>query len=144
MEDDGWVVVVDRPEPPEDGGDVLVVELLGLVAVVEEELELVGAPESSSSDAVVVVVESSVGVVVVVVVESEEGSVVGLVSTVVDVVALPSPGSGSPRSARAGPAETQTNATHAVVMAIARRTRLSISRVSWVRGNGNAVDHIGA
>jgi hypothetical protein len=132
--DDGRVVVVDRPEPPEDGMDVLVVELPGPVVVVEEELEVVVAPESSSAGTVVVVVEGSFGVVVVVVVESDEGSVVGVVSTVVDVVALPPPGSGSPTSAREGPAETQTTATHTVVRVIARRTRLSITRVSWVRG----------
>jgi hypothetical protein len=140
--DDDRFVFVDRPEPPEDGMDVLVVERPGPVVVVEE-LDVVVATESSSAGEVEVVVEESVGPVVVVVVESDEGSVVGVVSTVVDVVALPPPGSGSPSSAKAGPAETQTIATHTVVRVIARRTRLSISRVSWVRGNGNAVEHIG-
>ena len=136
VDDDGRVSLVDRPEPPEDGMDVLVVELPGRVVVVEE-LEEVVAPDSLSAGAVVVVVEGSVGgsvgVVVVVVVGSVGGSVVRVVSTVVDV-ALPPPGSGSPSSARAGPAETQTTATHTVARAIARRTRLSITRVSWVRG----------
>jgi hypothetical protein len=132
-------LLVDRPEPPEDGVDVLVVELSGPVVVVEE-LDVV-APESLSAGAVVVVVEGSAAVVVVVV--ADEGSVVGVVSSVVDVVALPPPGFGSPSSAQAGPAETQTIATHTVVRVIARRTRLSMNRVSWVRGNGNAVDHIG-
>ncbi|MCA1847149.1 MAG: hypothetical protein LC792_28945, partial [Actinobacteria bacterium] len=137
--DDGRVVVVDRPEPPEDGMDVPVVELRGPV-LVGVEVDVVVAPESLSAGTVVVVEERSVGVVVVVVVvvgsegRSEGGSVAGVVSTVVDVVALPPPGSGSPTSARTGPAETQTTATHAVVRAIARRTRLSITRVSWVRG----------
>jgi len=132
--DDDRFLFVDRPEPPEDGMDVLVVELPGPVVVVVVELDGVVAPGSLSAGAVVVVEEGSVGVVVVVVEESEGGSVTGLVSTVVDVVALRPPGSGSPTSARTGPAETQTIATHTVVKAIARRTRLSITRVSWVRG----------
>jgi hypothetical protein len=140
--DDDRFVCVDRPGSPEDGVDVLVVELPGPVVVVEE-LEVVVASESSPAGAVlVVVVEGSVGTQVVVVVGSAAGSVVGVVSTVVDVVALPPPVSGSPSSAKAGPAETQAIATHSVVRAIARRTRLSMSRVSWVRGNGNAVEHI--
>ena len=135
VDDDGRVSLVDRPEPPEDGMDVLVVELPGPVVVVVVELDVVMAPESLSAGTVVVVVEErSVGVVVVVVEESEGGSVTGLVSTVVDEVALPPPGSGSPTSARTGPAETQTSATHSVVKAIARRPRLRITRVSWVRG----------
>jgi len=133
--DDDRFLSVDRSEPPEDGMDVLVVELPGPVVVVEE-LDVVVAPESSSAGEVEVVVEELVGPVVVVVVGSDEGSVV------VDVVALPPPGSGSPSSAQAGPAETQTIATHTVVRVIARRTRLGITRGSWVRGNGNAVDHI--
>jgi hypothetical protein len=144
-EDVGRVVVVDRPDPPEDGRDVLVVEPRGPVVVVEGELDVVVAPASSSSaGSVVVVGEGSVVVVVVVVGESGDDSVVGVVSTVVDVVALPPPGSEPPRSATADPVGTQTATTHSVVRAIARRVRLSITRVSWVRGNGNAVDHIGA
>ena len=139
--DDGRVVVVDRPVPPGDGMDVLVVEGPGPVVGVDVEVVVVSA--SSSAGTVVVVVEGSEMVVVVVVVDSEGGSVVGVVSTVVDVVALPPPGSGSPSSATAGPAGAQTIATYNVVRAIARRTRRCISRVSWVRGNGNAVDHIG-
>jgi hypothetical protein len=141
--DDDRFLLVDRPEPPEDGVDVLVMELPGPVVLVEE-LDVVVAPESSSAGAVEVVVDDGSGEpVVVVVVESDEGSVVGVVSIVVDVVALPPPGSGSPSSAKAGPAETPTITTHTVVRVIARRTRLSNTRVSWVRGNGNAVDHIG-
>jgi hypothetical protein len=59
-------------------------------------------------DGRVVVVEGDSVVVVVVVVESVgDGSMVGVVSTVVDVVALPV--SGSPSSARAGTAGTQTS-----------------------------------
>ena len=139
--DDGRVVVVDRPVPPGDGMDVLVVEGPGPVVGVDVEVVVVSA--SSSAGTVVVVVEGSEMVVVVVVDDSEGGSVVGVVSTVVDVVALPPPGSGSPSSATAGPAGAQTIATYNVVRAIARRTRRCISRVSWVRGNGNAVDHIG-
>jgi hypothetical protein len=139
--DDGWLVVVDRPVPPEDGMDVLVVEGPGPVVGVDVEVVVVSA--SSSAGTVLVVVEGPVMVVVVVVVGSGDGSVVGVVSTVVDVVALPSPGSGSPISATAGLAGAQTTATYNVVRAIARRTRRCISRVSWVMGNGNAVDHIG-
>jgi hypothetical protein len=130
--DDGRVVVVDRPVPPEDGVDVLVVE--GPGPVVGVDVDVVGVSASSSAGTVVVVVEGSEKVVVVVVVESEDGSVVGVVSTVVDVVALPPPGSGSPRSAIAGPAAAQAIATYNVVRAIARRTRRWITRVSWVRG----------
>jgi hypothetical protein len=130
--DDGRVVVVDRPVPPEDGMDVLVVE--GPGPVVGVDVDVVVVPASSSAGTVVVVEDGSVGVVVVVVVESGDGSVVGVVSTVVDVVALPPPGSGSPRSAIAGPAATPTIATYNVVRAIARRTRRCISRISWVRG----------
>jgi hypothetical protein len=81
--------------------------------------------------------------VVVVVVVPGDGSVVGVTSTVVDVVALPSPKSGSPTWAAACPADAPTIATHRVLKAIACRTRRCIGRVSWVRGNGNAVDHIG-
>ena len=139
--DDGRVVVVDRPVPPEDGMDVLVVEGPGPVVGVDVDVVVVSA--SSSAGTVVVVEDGSVGVVVVVVVGSGVGSVVGVVSRVVDVVALPPPGSGSPRSASAGPAGTQAIATYNVVRAIARRTRRCISRISWVRGNGNAVEHIG-
>ena len=128
--DDGRVLVVDRPDPPEDGRDVLVVESPGAVEVVDVELDVVVAPSSSSAGAVVVV-EGSVGVVVVVVVESDDGTVVGVVSTVVDVVAVPSPGS---RSARAELAGKQAATTIIVVRAIARRTRRSMTRVSWVRG----------
>ncbi|HKY75157.1 MAG TPA: hypothetical protein VJS45_03385 [Acidimicrobiia bacterium] len=139
--DDGRLVVVDRPVPPEDGMDVLVVEGPGPVVGVDVEVVVVSA--SSSAGTVVVVVEGSEMVAVVVVVESEGGSVVRVVSTVVDVVALPPPGSGSPSSAAAGPAGAQTITTDNVVRAIARRTRRCSTRISWVRGNGNAVDHIG-
>ena len=130
--DDGRVVAVDRPEPPEDGRDVLVVELPGLDVEVEGEV-VVGAPALSSAGTVVVVGEGSV-VVVVVVVKSGDGSVVGVVgvvSTVVDVVASPPPGSASPRSAGAGAAGTQkATATSNVVRALARRTGLSITSPS--------------
>ncbi|MGH9009093.1 MAG: hypothetical protein ACRDYF_04510 [Acidimicrobiia bacterium] len=130
--DDGRVVVVDRPVPPEDGMDVLVVEGSGPVVGVDVDVVVVSA--SSSAGTVVVVENGSVVVVVVVGEESGDGSVVAVVSTVVDVVALPPPGSGSPRSAIAGPAGTQTAATYNVVRAIARRTRRCITRISWVRG----------
>jgi len=134
--DDGRVVVVvERPDPPDCDWGVVVelVEPGALVVVVEEEeeeeeeeLDVVGAPESSAG-AVVVVVEGSEEVVVVVD-GSVAGSVVG-VTTVVDVVAAPSPGSEGV-SARAGPAGTQTAATNTVVMAMTRRTRCSFIPVS--------------
>jgi hypothetical protein len=71
--DDGRVVVVDRPVPPEDGMDVLVVE--GPGPVVGVDVDVVVVPASSSAGTVVVVEDGSVGVVVVVVVESGVGSV---------------------------------------------------------------------
>src|SRR5687767_321356 len=60
--DDGRLVVVDRPVPPEDGMDVLVVEGPGLGV----EVEVVVVSASSSAGTVVVVVEGSEVVVVVV------------------------------------------------------------------------------
>jgi hypothetical protein len=134
------VVVVDRPEPPEDGRDVLgvltgaVVEVDGDGEGSDGEVEVV-VPEPSPAGAVEVVVgEEALGRVVVVV--SAEGSEDGTVAAVVDVVALPSPGSESARSARAGPADRATAATSTVARVIARRTRLSctqVSRVGWER-----------
>jgi hypothetical protein len=129
--DDGWLVVVDRPVPPEDGMDVLVVE--GPGPVVGADVDVVVVSASSSAGTVVVEVEGSemvvVVVVVVVVVDSGDGSVVGVTSTVVDVVALPPPGSGSATWAAAGPAGAPTIATYNVVTAIARRTRRCIRSV---------------
>jgi hypothetical protein len=131
VDDDGRVVVVDRPRPPEDWRVVLVVD--GSVGAVEgEEMEVVGSPESSSGELVVVVVEGSVegSEEVVVVVVDDDGSVGGVVSSVVDVVAVPFPGSGSPRSARAGAAGTQTTAKNRVAAVTTRRTRIPGTRIS--------------
>jgi hypothetical protein len=135
--DDGRVVVdVEWPDPPGcDWG--VVVELVGPGTVVvveeeeeEEEVELVVVAPESSAGAVVVVVEGSEGAVVVVD-GSGAGSVVG-VTTVVDVVAVPSPGSEA-ASAEADPAGTQTTATNTVVRAMTRRTRISFIPVSvWI------------
>jgi hypothetical protein len=127
--DDGRVVVVVRPEPPElvDGGDVVLEVGSGpvVVVVVEEESGEVVAPEPVSPGAVVVVVVEEEGsVVVVVVVGSVAGSVGEVEPSVVEVVSVPVPGSGLPPSARAGEAGTQTTATNNVVRARARRTRL--------------------
>jgi hypothetical protein len=130
VDDDGRVVVVDRPRPPEDWRVVLVVD--GSVGAVEgEEVDVVGSPESSSGELVVVVVEGSVegSEEVVVVVVDDDGSVGGVVSSVV-VVAVPFPGSGSPRSARAGAAGTQTTAKNRVAAVTARRTRIPSTRIS--------------
>ena len=120
--DDGRVVVVERPEPPEgteDVGDVLVVDCPGplmVVVVEEDEEELVGVPVSVSIGAVVEVVEEGSVVVVVGVDGSDEGVVVVVV--VVEVV----PGSGSPRSAKAEAAGRQARAVKNVVRATARPT----------------------
>src|SRR5205085_634435 len=115
----GWVL---RPEPAVPPDEVL---------PPETPLSSPGFPPSAVSLVTTAPAGEGAGAVVV-------------VATLGGVVALPPPGPGSPTRARTRPAETQTTATHAVARAIARRTRLSITRVSWVRGNGNAVDHIGA
>jgi hypothetical protein len=108
---------------------VLVVELpVGSVEGVE--VDVVGAPVSSAGAVVVVVEGSEEEMEVVLVVD--DGSVVGVVSSVVDAVAL-SPGSGSPRSAKAGAAGMQTTATNTVVRVSTRRTRLPSTRISrWL------------
>jgi len=150
--DDGRVVVVDRPCPPDDGDVVTAVEEAGSVVVV-----VVAAPGSLSAGAVVVVVEEvGSGTVVVVVVESgDEGSVAGSVAgsgagsvagaepSVVVVVSVPGPGSTEPvSSASACAAGTHARATNNVVRARPRRTRLSNTRIS-AGSNDNAVEHIG-
>jgi hypothetical protein len=151
--DDGRVVVVGWPEPPpdrEDGRVVLVVESSGPVVVVVE-VEVV-APPSGAAGAVVEVVEEE-SVVVVAVVVSDAGAVVEVVSSVVEVVSAPVPGSGLPTSARAWAAERLTRATNMVVRARARRTRLNNTRISSPGfggvprkdggSNGITVEHIG-
>jgi hypothetical protein len=152
--DDGRVVEVERPEPPEgteDGRDVLVVDCPGPLVVVvvvvveeeEEEEELVGAPVSVSAGAVVVVVVEEGMVVVVVVDGSDGGVVVGVVLSVVEVV----PGSGSPRSATAEAAGKQARAVKKEVRARARPTRISNTRITSLGigsgSNGATVEHIG-
>jgi hypothetical protein len=133
--DDGRVVPVGRPEPPagvEDGWVVLVVSSAGAVVVVEVE---VVALSSGTAGAVVDVVDAG-SVVVVVVVGSDAGVVVAVVSTVVEVVSVPGPGSGLPTSATAWAAGRLTRAMNMVVRARARRTRLNNTRISspGVRG----------
>lgn len=130
VDDNGRVVVVvDRPFPPEDWGVVLEVDLpVGSVEGVE--VEVVVTPESSESAAgvVVVVVDGSEEETVVLVV-GDVDSVVGVMSSVVDGVALSS-GSESPRLAKAGPAGTQTTTTNNVARVRARRTRRLSIRIS--------------
>ena len=141
VDDDGRVVVVDLPRPPEDWRVVLVVD--GSVGAVEGEVDVVVVLESSSGVVVVVVedgsVEGSEEMEVVDVVD--DGSVGGVDSSVVDVVAVP--GSVSPRSARTGAAGTQTTAKNRVAAATTRRTRLPSTRFSRFAQYGNVVEHIG-
>jgi hypothetical protein len=93
------------------------------------------APSSGAAGAVVEVVELG-SVAVVVVVGSDAGVVVAVVSTVVEVVSVPGPGSGLPTSATAWAAGRLTRATNMVVRARPRRTRLNNTRISspGVRG----------
>jgi hypothetical protein len=111
----------------EDGWVVLVVSSAGAVVVVVE-VEVVAL--SSGAGAVVDVVEAG-SVVVVVVVGSDAGVVVAVVSTVVEVVSVPGPGSGLPTSATAWAAGRLTRAMNMVVRATARPTRLNNTRISF-------------